>query len=467
MKRSRKVLTFVLQDTKSLDTVDEFISFPKTRTANVSLEQTPRTAQKRNGIGLRGCSARGRYESDQPPFWNLPMISHHKRNVIILVLILMSCISCSSSSSQLDQELPASAPGDVYYRIQDIDSEGSLEIIEVAGSYEEIGRLLGEWYQDHGFIPRLLSEEEKQEADSLLAFYETVNPFIVDQMRGMYAAFGLELDDLQEGILVDNIENAEILLPGIISRHSCSVVFVRPEITSNNHPLLGRNYDFPEEVRDLTLLFSLPTGGYPTAILTPRFPGLIAADGINNHGLALGFASVTDVGYDPPPGHALISSIAYRYVLEQSTNVNEAVELLQTIPIVFVPSSPEGTITHLLLADKSGASAVVEFLPEGVVAIKSENPFQVMTNNLWVAREERESCQRYCLAVDRLEKDSGNINTISLMTILADLRSSTQYSVVYDLQDLTLRLSLPSSGFSAEHEFSLIDFMDRVGGRME
>jgi len=395
------------------------------------------------------------------------MISHHKRNAIILVLILISCIGCSSSSSQLDQELPASAPGDVYYRIQEIDSEGSLEIIEVAGSYEEIGRLLGEWYQDHGFVPRLLSEEEKQEADSLLTFYGTVDSFIVDQMRGMYAAFGLELDDLQEGIPVDNIENVEILLPGIISRHSCSVVFVRPEISSDNHPLLGRNYDFPEEVRDLTLLFSFPAGGYPTAILTPRFPGLIAADGINSQGLTLGFASVADIGYASPPGDALISSFAYRYVLEHSATVDEAIELLQSIPIVFPPSSPEGIITHLLLADQSGDSAVIEFLPQGVVANKSEKPFQVMTNNLWGDREERESCHRYCLAVDRVEKDSGNINTMSLMTILGELRSSTQYSVIYDLQDLTLRLSLPSSGFSAEHEFSLIAFMDRMEGRME
>lgn len=395
------------------------------------------------------------------------MDPQHKRTIIILTLILMLFISCSTSRSQQDLELIKHPRSDTYWRIQSLDPEGSLSIIEVAGSYEEIGHLLGEWYQDHGFIPRLLSKEEKEDADSLITFYEVVDPKIVDQMSGVYSAFGLEFDDLQEGIPVSDNENAEILLPGIISRHSCSVVFASPEITSDNHPLLGRNYDFPEEVQDLTLLFTFPEDGYSTAVLTPRFPGLVAADGINSQGLALGFASVADIGYASPPGEALISSFAYRYVLEHSATVDEAVELLQSIPIVFPPSSPEGIITHLLLADQSGDSAVIEFLPEGVVANKSEESFQVMTNNLWGDREERESCQRYCLAVDRLEKDSGNINTMSLMTILAELRSSTQYSVIYDLQDLTLRLSLPSSGFSEEHEFSLIDFMDRMEGRME
>ena len=395
------------------------------------------------------------------------MISHHKRNALILALLLISCISCSSSSSQLGHELPTSVPSETYLQIQEIDPEGSLAIIEVAGSYEEIGRLLGEWYLDHGFSPRLLSEEEKEDAESLITFYETVDPFIVDQLRGMYAAFGLEFDDLQEGIQVAENENVEILLPGIISDHSCSVVFARPEITTDNHPLLGRNYDFPEEIHDLTLLFTFPEGGYPTAILTPRYPGLAAADGINSQGLALGFASVADVGYDPPSGDALISSLAYRYVLEHSADVGEAIELLRTIPIVFVPSSPEGTITHLLLADKSGDSAVVEFLPEGVIASKSEKPFQVMTNNLWVDSEERESCQRYCIAVDLLERGSGNINSLSVMSILSELRGSTQYSVVYDLHDLSLRLSLPKSDFSEEHDFSLINFMDQMERRME
>jgi len=198
------------------------------------------------------------------------MTSHHKITALMLVLILISCISCYSSPSQPVQELPTSATSETYLQIQEIDPEGSLAVIEVAGSYENIGRLLGEWYLDHGFSSRLLSEEEKESAESVITFYETVAPSIVDQLRGMYAAFGLEFDDLQEGISVTENENLEILLPGIISDHSCSVVFARPEITVGNHPLLGRNYDFPEEIHDLTLLFTFPDpeDGYPTAILS-------------------------------------------------------------------------------------------------------------------------------------------------------------------------------------------------------
>ncbi len=394
------------------------------------------------------------------------MIPQHKPIVIILTIILIWCQSCSNSLSQLDPEQTNSAADGTYWRIQELDPEGSLSIIKVAGSYEEIGHLLGEWYKDHGFISRLLSEEEKEDAASLISFYEAVDPKIVDQMRGMYTAFDLDFDNIKEGIPISEVDGREILIPGLINLHSCSVLFARPEITSDNHARLGRNYDYPEEIQDLTLLFTFPEGGYPTAILTPRLPGLTAADGINSQGLALGFASVADLGYATPAGETLISSFAYRYVLEHSANVDEAIHLLMSIPISFIPSTPEGIITHLLLADKSGDSAVVEFLPEGVVANKSAEPFQIMTNNLWVDREERKSCQRYCLAEDRLGHDSGNINSDTLMTVLSELRGSTQYSVIYDLQNLTLLLSLRSSDYSIDHEYSLLEFinqMDNIG----
>ena len=42
-------------------------------------------------------------------------------------------------------------------------------------------------------------------------------------------------------------------------------------------------YDYPEDIQDLTLLFTYPDGGYPTAVITPRTPGLTAADGINRY----------------------------------------------------------------------------------------------------------------------------------------------------------------------------------------
>jgi len=395
------------------------------------------------------------------------MISRYTRIVLVINLIIILC-ACNLITPE--QPIAKPSPGSTnpaHFSIRELDSAESLLVFEVAGSYQEIGYVLGAWYRDRGLLPQLLNEQEKKAAMSLISFYESIDSKIVDQIRGMYLAYGLDLDEMEAGIPVSDVDGIDVLLPGLIRHHSCSVVFARPEINFDNHPRLGRNYDYPEEIQDLTLMFTYPDGGYPTAIITPRTPGLTAADGINSQGLALGFASVEDLGYDAPPGEALISSFAYRYILEHSASVDEAMEWIRSIPIKFVPSSPPGIITHLLIADQSGDSAVVEFLPGGVIVNRSHTPFQVMTNNLWVDVEERTSCDRYRSALMSLESGMGTINSSSLMDTLSDLRSSTQYSVVYDLQELSLMLTLPSSNFSNEYEFSLSEFMERMQAGIE
>lgn len=125
-----------------------------------------------------------------------------------------------------------------------------------------------------------------------------------------------------------------MLLPGVIESDSCSVIYARPEITADHHARLARNYDWPDRLPDITLMFTHPQGGYPTAIMTPRTPGLSAADGL--------------------------------------------------------------------------------------------------------------------------------ITTEGLMDILAEIRGSTQWSIVYDLQDLSLTASFPDDGFSETYAFSLAEFIDRV-----
>jgi hypothetical protein len=284
----------------------------------------------------------------------------------------------------------------------------------------------------------------------------------MDQLRGMYVAFGLDLEEAREGIPISDVDGVRVLLPGLIETDSCSVLYARPATTADHHARLARNHDWPNRLPDMTLMFTHPEGGYPTAIMTPQTPGLSAADGINSQGLALGFASVPDIGYEAPSGPALISGFAYRYVLEHSATVDEAIDWFLSVPIAFVPSSPEGIITHVLLADRSGASAVVEFLPEGVVVSRSDAPYQVMTNSLWAGPADQASCGRYRTAVDLLERGGGSVTTEGVMDILAEIRGSTQWSIVYDLQDLALTISLPGDGFSETYVFSLAEFIDRM-----
>jgi hypothetical protein len=48
----------------------------------------------------------------------------------------------------------------------------------------------------------------------------------------MYYAFGPNLDDMSQGIPVYDYEGIRILLPGVVEREACSVVFTRPGSTA-------------------------------------------------------------------------------------------------------------------------------------------------------------------------------------------------------------------------------------------
>jgi hypothetical protein len=44
-----------------------------------------------------------------------------------------------------------------HLQIEETGPGGSLLLIEVAGSYEEIGYAFGEWYRDRGLLPEILT----------------------------------------------------------------------------------------------------------------------------------------------------------------------------------------------------------------------------------------------------------------------------------------------------------------------
>jgi predicted choloylglycine hydrolase len=395
------------------------------------------------------------------------MSAGHKELALVLFvsLLVVGCGSAEStaipftSTPLLPTVTVTRAPSlATHWSVQALAPDYPLQKIEVAGTYEQIGYALGKWYQDRGFLPRPLTADEEEVARELLRFYAGVHPSILAQLRGMYAAYGLSLDDAKEAIPVSDNEGIRVLLPGLVESGSCSVVFTQPEIAADGHARLGRNYDWPGTVPDTYLVFTRPDSGYTTIVMTAHTPGLTAADGLNSQGLALGFASVHNVGYALPAGPALVSGLAYRLILETCSNVEEAIALLQAVPITFMNPAPEELITHLLLADRSGASAVVEFLPEGIVVSRSDVGYQVMTNSLWAGPADQPDCPRYQKAVEGLEEARGRIDRERLMAVMSSLHGSTLWTSLYDLEGLSLVLTLPGVDPSTYYQYSLKDF---------
>lgn len=154
----------------------------------------------------------------------------------VLFLAVSSCLKVWESPST-DMILPISTR--THWSALPLTPDFSVTKIEVAGTYAEIGYLLGQWYYEQGHLPRELTASERKLADALLVFYQDVAPSLRQQLQGVYSAYNLNLDDANEGIPVWDEDGIRILLPGLEERHSCSVVVVQPEMTADGHARLG------------------------------------------------------------------------------------------------------------------------------------------------------------------------------------------------------------------------------------
>lgn len=99
------------------------------------------------------------------------------------------------------------------------------------------------------------------------------------------------------------------------------------------------------------------------------------SDGINEHGLSI--AVLSDCGAIYPLNHE-ITVLDYsipRIVLDQASNVEEAIELIQNYNLFYLV-----TPFHYMVADAEGNSAVIEFVNGKMQTIRKQGNYQVLTN---------------------------------------------------------------------------------------
>lgn len=153
----------------------------------------------------------------------------------------------------------------------------------------------------------------------------------------------------------------------------CSSFALRGDGAGGGHHLLGRNFDFegPQILDDRKAVFLvLETGRIPYA--TVSWPGFVgAASGMNAAGLGIVVHGAR--AREPQPQGVPVASTV-RDLLGQARSVAEALELLG-------PLDP--MVSHmLLLADGSGAAAVVERAPgEPIHVRRGEGSSVALTNH--------------------------------------------------------------------------------------
>ncbi len=244
--------------------------------------------------------------------------------------------------------------------------------------------------------------------------------------------------------------------------------------------VLGYNSD--AEHRPLLLLFTDPSDGYASVSLVDLgeafgfndklTPFVSAQDkslllyapyyvntGMNEMGLAFGvMADPEGKSTIDPSKDTTFGSEIRRYFLDYAKDVDEAIALMAKYNV----SYNGGMASNILLADRSGHSALVEWVDGKMVVIRNQEPWQVSTNfrvygnqakiDAYTAEYQAsgfirddtwgKNYWRYIKGSETLKKAGGQLTMDQAMDLLQNLSLvvsppsvfyGTQYSIVYNL----------------------------------
>ncbi len=245
----------------------------------------------------------------------------------------------------------------------------------------------------------------------------------------------------------------------IDSGDHCSTVVLQ---TKGGDVFFGRNLDYFHDaclilkvhgrggtssvaVLDLHYL-NLDRDDLEQSSLFERIPLLFAPyylqDGMNQYGVAVADMSVRGARTPHDPAKpSVIHSLAMRLILDYAKTTDEAIELLKQYNIHFVAET-----CHLMIADASGKSVVVEFIDGELKPTPAYENWQVCTNHQICEKTEAENdarCRRYRTASDALAALNGSAATGDVMKVMDSVaqKDFTMWSSVYDLSNGEFRVA--------------------------
>lgn len=181
---------------------------------------------------------------------------------------------------------------------------------------------------------------------------------------------------------------------------------------------------------------------------------LLPFDGMNERGLIVGLAADESATVVPDPGKPTVGGVRIlRLVLDQAATVDEAVVLFDRHNLDFGGGPP----LHYLLADATGASAVVEFVDGRMVVLWGPPRGQALTNIRLTGVDEaqRRADRRYGSAAGAVDAADGRLDWRQAMGVLrAVAQPHTRWSVTYEPSIGAVHV-VAGQRWTAIHEFSL------------
>ena len=307
-----------------------------------------------------------------------------------------------------------------------------MHIHEYAGTYEEVGRQVGNFYastpqtEDDGSITIDQKLFAKQKA-----IYTQHYPSYLVQMTATAEAAKIDTDIFTYTGMCRIIElhkQHQQALKG------CTIVGLQ----NKDGSYVARNYDWLPGAEQYVRVIKYSIQGQNTyfgisdmdfartktgAISHPYYA---IEDAINDKGLYIGltFAHHSDTGYGLSPIHMI------QLVAESCATVEEALSMFEEVPI----SVPK----NFFIADATGAMAVVEHTGKQHRILRPVDGILIQTNHFQhpdlapsdgvrIATPHTNSFKRYADTLERLTHNKNHIHQLGLANILRD-----QQSVMYE-----------------------------------
>ena len=242
----------------------------------------------------------------------------------------------------------------------------------------------------------------------------------------------------------------------------CSLFSANGDLSNQ---LFGRNFDNPENDVLLTR-YSPPNANgsmaftrmndlcftyganYNQLTFEQKLPLLYAAyfvpDGINEHGLSAGLASVDPVTFtvDPTKDTIFVTRLI-REILDHANTVDEALGITNSYNVF---DNSVNTISHhVLVGSPTGESVVLEFANGEFQAIYSPTDWQVLTNipvyNV-PHQQLMNSCWRYNTLYTTLEENFGMVSWQLGMETLEQVHINCLWSAIYDMTNRSIYVAV-------------------------
>lgn len=260
-----------------------------------------------------------------------------------------------------------------------------------------------------------------------------------------------------------------ILVVYCIPAYACTVF----NTMSGSTTLVGNNED--SQNRNSRAWF-LPAEGNKHGAVFFGYEDSWAQGGMNDQGLFLDWAStevmkpgfsLQNISFKDLLSYYFFSNLNEK-ILRECSNLNEALDIFKK------SNEPSFYYAHVMVVDKSGASAIVEMFDGELKTLPKEENYQYMTNfNISASKQAGYNCTRYSMLEHMFSiNPDATVDNIKSMLSATKLES-TIYSNIYDLNtgdiylyylgnfDNPVKLNLGDELKKGRHIYNLSELFNR------